>query len=78
MLDLPYIYSTKGTLKDQNLFKDAGRGLFEAGIAYATGNREGALESLKELGMQLLTTRRTEEDNKEKYYSPADVIQFSG
>lgn len=78
MLDLPYIYSTKGTLKDQNLFKDAGRGLLEAGIAYATGDREGALESLKELGMQLLTTRRTEEDNKEKYYSPADVIQFSG
>lgn len=33
-LDLPYIYSTEGTLKEPNLLADAGQGLLGAGMSY--------------------------------------------
>ncbi|KAI7857406.1 peptidase C14, caspase domain-containing protein [Circinella umbellata] len=77
-LDLPYTYSTKGTIKEQNMFKEAGSGLLEAGMAYAMGNREGALSSLMSLGKQLINSRDTEEENREQNSSAADVIMFSG
>lgn len=66
-------------MKDQNLFKDAGKGLLEAGLAYAaSGNREAALSSIMELGQQLFKTRKVEDTNREELSSPADVIMFSG
>lgn len=78
MLDLPYVYSTKGTIKQQNLFKDAGMGLLSAGLAYASGDRDGALSSILSLGKQLYESRNTEEENREKNSSVADVVMFSG
>ncbi|ORE07855.1 hypothetical protein BCV72DRAFT_204681, partial [Rhizopus microsporus var. microsporus] len=78
VLDLPFIYSTKGVLKDQNLFKDAGKGLLSAGIAYATGDRPRAISELMELGRELFNARDIEEENKRRNFSPADVIMFSG
>lgn len=78
VLDLPFIYSTKGVLKDQNLFKDAGKGLLSAGIAYATGDRPRAISELMELGRELFSARDIEEENKRRNFSPADVIMFSG
>jgi hypothetical protein len=78
VLDLPYVYSTKGTIKQQNLFKDAGMGLLSAGLAYASGDRDGALSSILSLGKQLYESRNTEEENREKNSSVADVVMFSG
>ncbi|KAI7880730.1 peptidase C14 [Lichtheimia hyalospora FSU 10163] len=78
VLDLPYTYSTKGTLKEQNMFKHAGKGLLEVGLAYATGDREAALTSLIGLGQSLLKARNTQEENRETNSSLADVIMFSG
>ncbi|ORY96418.1 caspase domain-domain-containing protein [Syncephalastrum racemosum] len=79
VLDLPFTYSTKGTVKDQNLFKDAGKGLLEAGLAYAaSGDRGAALSSIMELGQQLFKIRNVEDMNREELSSPADVIMFSG
>ncbi|KAI8146202.1 peptidase C14, caspase domain-containing protein, partial [Fennellomyces sp. T-0311] len=77
-LDLPYTYSTKGTIKEQNMFKEAGSGLLEAGLAYAMGNREGAISSLMALGKQLMNSRDTDEENRENNSSAADVVMFSG
>lgn len=78
VLDLPFIYSTKGVLKDQNLFKDAGKGLLSVGMAYATGDRTRAISELIELGKELMNARDIEEENKVRNFSPADVIMFSG
>ncbi|KAG1473996.1 hypothetical protein G6F56_000622 [Rhizopus delemar] len=78
VLDLPFIYSTKGVLKDQNLFKDAGKGLLAAGMAYMSGDRTRAISDLMELGKELLNARDIEEENKQRNFSPADVIMFSG
>ncbi|KAI8072951.1 caspase domain-containing protein [Gongronella butleri] len=79
VLDLPYVYSTKGTIKQQNLFKDAGMGLLSAGIQYATtGQKDKALSSLMALGKQMIETKRTESANRERNSSTADVVMFSG
>ncbi|KAI8340136.1 peptidase C14, caspase domain-containing protein [Chlamydoabsidia padenii] len=78
VLDLPYVYSTKGTIKQQNLFKDAGMGLLSAGLAYASGDKDGALSSILSLGKQLYESRNNDEENREKNSSVADVVMFSG
>ncbi|KAI8055559.1 peptidase C14, caspase domain-containing protein [Gilbertella persicaria] len=77
-LDLPFVYSTKGVLKDQNLFKDAGRGLLSAGLKYVSGDHESAYASLVELGRELMNARDVEEELRQKNFSPADVVLFSG
>ncbi|GAA5796999.1 hypothetical protein HPULCUR_002377 [Helicostylum pulchrum] len=77
-LDLPFVYSTKGVIKDQNLFKDAGKGLLSAGIRLATGDRTRAISSLIELGRGIFNAREIEEENRKKNFSEADVIMFSG
>lgn len=45
-LDLPYIYSTKGTIKEPNLAADFGQDLFSVGKTYLSGNTIGALTGL--------------------------------
>lgn len=77
-LDLPFVYSTKGVIKDQNLFKGAGKGLISAGIKYLTGERERAISSLRELGREIFNVREIEEENRKRNFSDADVIMFSG
>lgn len=77
-LDLPYIYSTQGQLKEQNLFKDAGSGILSAGLAYATGNLGGAMSSVMGMGKKFMNGRNVAEQNKATKSSPADVIMFSG
>lgn len=78
VLDLPYVYSTKGEIKEQNLFKHAGQGIFSAGIAYAKGDKDGALSSIMSLGKQLLESRNITDQVRRKNASQADIIMFSG
>ncbi|KAK9371007.1 caspase domain-containing protein [Lipomyces kononenkoae] len=79
-LDLPYIYSTQGVLKEPNLAKEAGMGLLSAFGAYSRGDLGGAISSIATVLRQATSgggsqaaevTRRTKT-------SPADVIMFSG
>lgn len=77
-LDLPYIYSTQGVLKEQNMFKDAGTGLLSAGLAYASGNLGGAMSSVMGLGKKFMNNKNVTELNRATKSSPADVIMFSG
>ncbi|KAG2184262.1 hypothetical protein INT44_009277 [Umbelopsis vinacea] len=77
-LDLPYVYSTQGVLKEQNMFKDAGSGLLTAGLAYASGNLGGAMSSVMGLGKKFMNGKNVSEQNKANKSSPADVIMFSG
>ena len=64
-LDLPYVYSTQGTLKESNIFKDTGSGLMNAGLAYASGNVSGALSSVMSVGSKLLNGKKTDERIKQ-------------
>lgn len=78
VLDLPYVYSTKGEIKSGNLFKHAGQGFLSAGIAYARGDKDGALNSIMALGKQLMDSHKANQNSLRKNTSQADVIQFSG
>ncbi|RCI03735.1 Ca(2+)-dependent cysteine protease [Rhizopus stolonifer] len=78
VLDLPYVYSTKGQIKENNMFKHAGMGILSAGIQYARGDKDGALSSIMSLGKQLLEARQISDDVRQRNTTLADVIMFSG
>ncbi|KAG9224650.1 hypothetical protein CCMSSC00406_0002199 [Pleurotus cornucopiae] len=78
-LDLPYIYSTEGKLKEPNLAAEAGQGLLSAVTSYARGDMGGVFSSAKSL-FQTATGNSTKADkiSKATRTSPADVISWSG
>ncbi|POR37866.1 Metacaspase-1A [Tolypocladium paradoxum] len=78
VMDLPYIYSTKGVLKEPNLAKEAGQGLLSALGSYAKGDLGGVASSI--LGFAKTAYMGDEAYNKTKdtRTSPADVVMWSG
>ena len=77
MLDLPYLYSTKGVLKEPNLAKEAAEGLFAAVSAYGRGDVMGAASSIFGLAKSAMGGGAYEK-TKETKTSSADVIMWSG
>jgi len=77
-LDLPYVYSTQGILKEPNLAKEAGQGLLGAVSSYGHGDLGGATSSL--MGFFKKVTSGDEAYNRTiaTKTSPADVIMWSG
>ncbi|AAS51654.1 ADL266Cp [Eremothecium gossypii ATCC 10895] len=82
-LDLPYMYSTKGIIKEPNVWKDIGSNSMQAAMAYVTGNTGDMFTSLKSLASTVsrkatgsggVDTERV----RQTKFSPADVIMFSG
>nr|CEG04868.1 unnamed protein product [Fusarium clavum] len=78
VMDLPYVYSTKGVLKEPNLAKEAATGLFDAFSAYSRGDLAGAASSVFALAKSAMTGDEVYEYNKQTRTSPADVVMFSG
>jgi len=78
VLDLPYIYSTKGVLKEPNLAKEAGQGLLEAVGHYARGDVGSALGSVFKLAQSAIQGNKAYEHTKRTKTSPADVVMWSG
>ncbi|KAK9454931.1 Metacaspase-1A [Dipodascopsis uninucleata] len=79
VLDLPYIYSTQGVLKEPNLAKEAGMGLLSAFSSYTQGNLGGAISSVGGI-IKSFTNRNSgaTEMTRRTKTSPADVISLSG
>lgn len=77
-LDLPYIYSTSGVLKEPNLAKEAGQGLLGIVSAYARGDMGGIASTA--MGFFKKATKGDEvyQKNLVTKTSPADVIMWSG
>ncbi|TKA42680.1 Metacaspase-1A [Friedmanniomyces endolithicus] len=77
-LDLPYIYSTQGVLKEPNLAKEAGQGLLSIVSSYTRGDL-GSVASTA-LGFFKKATSGDEiyQRNLRTKTSPADVIMWSG
>ncbi|PFH53021.1 hypothetical protein AMATHDRAFT_55944 [Amanita thiersii Skay4041] len=78
-LDLPYIYSTEGKLKEPNLAAEAGQGLMSAVASYARGDMGGVFKS----AMNIVKVASGGSQKADKYAkatrtSPADVISWSG
>ncbi|KAI0322581.1 caspase domain-containing protein [Amylostereum chailletii] len=78
-LDLPYIYSTEGKVKEPNLAAEAGQGLLTAVSSYARGDMGGVFSSMTGL-IKTATggNKRANERTKRTKTSPADVISWSG
>jgi hypothetical protein len=77
-LDLPYIYSTQGVLKEPNLAKEAGQGLLSVISSYTRGDLGGVASNV--LGFIKKATVGDEANARAKATktSPADVVMWSG
>lgn len=77
-LDLPYIYSTQGMLKEPNLAKEAGQGLLSVIASYSQGDIGGMIK--KGVGIFKKATGGEGAHNRAlaTKTSPADVIMLSG
>lgn len=78
-LDLPFVYSTKGVVKEPNLWKDAGTGAFDAFLSYERGNIGGAISSITGLVKKVANLGSTDRQQIiNMKASPADIISISG
>ncbi|KAI0671650.1 caspase domain-containing protein, partial [Trametes maxima] len=79
VLDLPYIYSTEGKIKEPNLAAEAGQGLLSAVTSYARGDMGGVFSSVSGLLKSATgNNQRADKITKATRTSPADVISWSG
>ncbi|KAJ3532748.1 hypothetical protein NM688_g7380 [Phlebia brevispora] len=79
VLDLPYIYSTEGKIKEPNLAAEAGQGLLSAVTSYARGDLGGVFSSMTGIVKTATgSTQRAEKKARATKTSPADVISWSG
>ncbi|KAK6071567.1 caspase domain-containing protein [Seiridium cupressi] len=78
VMDLPYVYSTKGVLKEPNLAAEAGQGALSAISAYATGDIGGVISSVMGFANKALRGNDGHYRTIQTKTSPADVIMFSG
>jgi len=77
-LDLPYVYSTQGLLKEPNLAKEAGQGLLNVVSAYARGDMGGMVSSAVSFLKKATRGDEAYQKTKQTKTSPADVIMWSG
>ncbi|KAK5135156.1 hypothetical protein LTR08_005542 [Meristemomyces frigidus] len=77
-LDLPYIYSTQGTLKEPNLAKEAGQGLLSIVSSYARGDLGSVASSALGFFKKATSGNDAYERNLRTKTSPADVVMWSG
>lgn len=77
-LDLPYMYSTKGLLKEPNLAKDAGMGLLGAASSYSRGDIGGVLSSVMGVVKKASIGDSARKKTMAEKTSPADCVMISG
>ena len=76
-LDLPYIYSTQGILKEPNLAKEAGAGLLGVISSYSHNNVGGVASKLMGFFEKATTGDDAYNKTMATKTSPADVIMWS-
>jgi len=77
-LDLPFMYSTEGKVKEPNLAMEAGQGLLGAVSSYARGDMGGVLHSVTGFVRSATTGRSAQQRARQTKTSPADVISWGG
>jgi hypothetical protein len=77
-LDLPYIYSTQGVLKEPNLAKEAGQGLLGVISSYSQGDLSGVANNVMSFFKKATTGDEAHNRTMQTKTSPADVIMWSG
>jgi len=77
-LDLPYVYSTEGKIKEPNLALEAGQGLLGAATSYSRGDMGGVVQSVTGFVRAATTGRSAQAKSRATKTSPADCISWSG
>jgi hypothetical protein len=77
-LDLPYIYSTQGVLKEPNLAKEAGQGLLGVISSYSQGDLGGVASNLMGFFKKATSGDDVYAKNMATKTSAADVVMWSG
>lgn len=77
-LDLPFVYSTKGVVKEPNMYKDAGMGLLNLVMLYEKGDVMGAVKGLGNVFKRVTRGEAPRQQNIQNKGSAADVISLSG
>lgn len=77
-LDLPYLYSTQGNLKESNLLRDTGEGLIDVLGHYSRGDVSSVFSTGASIFKKATRGRGADEKARKTRTSPADVIQWSG
>lgn len=78
-LDLPFVYSTKGVVKEPNLWKDAGSGALNAFMNYERGDIGGAISAVSGIFKKVSNSKSVDRDAIiRSKMSAADVISMSG
>lgn len=77
-LDLPYVYSTQGVLKEPNLAKEAAQDLFSAITSYGNGDLSSVAETAIGFFKKAAIGSSARERTVMTKTSPADVVMFSG
>ena len=77
-LDLPYIYSTQGILKESNLAKEAGQGLLGVISSYSQGDLGGVANNIMSFFKKATSGEEAHSRALATKTSPADVIMLSG
>lgn len=78
-LDLPFVYSTKGVIKEPNMLKAVGSSGLNAVMSYAQGNIGGVVSSLSEAFTKVTNGSQSNRQQEiAKNFSPADVVMLSG
>lgn len=76
-LDLPYVYSTQGVVKEQNIVKEAAVDLFGAVSAYQQGDIKGAASTAIGFFKKVAIGDRAREKTLRTKASPADVVMLA-
>ncbi|KIJ45173.1 hypothetical protein M422DRAFT_30023 [Sphaerobolus stellatus SS14] len=77
-LDLPYVYSTEGKLKEPNLTLEAWKELMDVMVCTVSGDMKGAMRRFSSAVKIVTVGRRADEHARKTRTSPADVVSFSG
>ncbi|KAJ5626277.1 hypothetical protein N7510_002586 [Penicillium lagena] len=77
-LDLPYIYSTQGILKEPNLAKEAAQDLFSVLTSYGQGDLSSVASTAIGFFKKAANGGSARERTLQTKTSPADVVMFSG
>ncbi|KAH8918555.1 hypothetical protein BT69DRAFT_1285591 [Atractiella rhizophila] len=77
-LDLPYIYSTEGKVKEPNILTDIGNGVFGAVGAYVRKDINGVIKAFRATGNKVVNGAKVTEEGRKVKTSAADVISWSG
>lgn len=78
VLDLPYVYSTQGVLKEPNLAKEAAQDLFSAFNSYEKGDVRAIADTAIGFFKKATVSDDARERSKAAKTAVGDVIMFSG